>query len=96
MRRTLARFAVAVLIGGFTCLLLTIVYVIGKLYLSGRSIEPSWYDTAGGAVVFVGALASFGFVLWLGLRRKPGGEPRRFASGEPRQPASGEPRRFER
>ena len=83
MRRALATFAVSVFVGGFTCLVLLIGYVIGKLYLSGHSREPSWYDTAATAVVFGGALAAFGFMLWLGLRRKPAA-PRRPAGGEPR------------
>ena len=95
MRRALATFAVSVFVGGFTCLVLLSAYVIGKLYLSGHSKEPPWYDTAASAVVFGGALAAFGFMLWLGLRRKRA-VPRPSASGEPRQFASGEPRRPER
>jgi len=86
MKRALATFAASAFVGAFTCLVLLIVYVIGKLYLSGHSMEPPWYDTAASAVVFGGALAAFGFMLWLGLRRNPAAAPRQRASGELRRP----------
>lgn len=64
IRRYLAATAVGVMVGGFTLLVLLIGYVIGKLYLAGHMIEPSWYDTAAGAFVFGGALAAFGLAFW--------------------------------
>ena len=42
--------------GAFAGLCLLLLYVIGKLYLSGHSIEPPWYDTVASICVFGGAL----------------------------------------
>jgi len=56
--RTITLAAWAVLVGGGATIVLLIGYVIGKLYLAGHSIEPSWYDAAGSTVVFGGGLVT--------------------------------------
>jgi hypothetical protein len=59
--RLLAIAGTACVVGASTTFFLLIAYVIGKLYLSGHSIEPKWYDTAGSFVVFGGGfLAAIG------------------------------------
>jgi hypothetical protein len=55
--RLLAVAGTSCVAGAATTFFLLITYVIGKLYLSGHSIEPKWYDTAGSFVVFGGGLA---------------------------------------
>jgi len=55
--RSLAIAGTACVIGAATTFFLLIAYVIAKLYLSGHSIEPKWYDTVGSFVVFGGGLA---------------------------------------
>jgi ammonia channel protein AmtB len=76
--RTIALLLGSLTVGAGVTLVLLIAYVIVKLYLAGHVMEPSWYDTAGSAVVFGGGLAAAIAAFVLGKRAtgtRPGEGP---------------------
>jgi len=73
--RTLALVGTACATGIGATIVLLIGYVIGKLYLSGHSIEPKWYDTVGSFIVFGGGLAAAIAAFILGRRALDGTRP---------------------
>ena len=85
--RTLAVVGTSCVAGAATTFFLLIAYVIGKLYLSGHSIEPKWYDTAGSFVVFGGGLVVAIGTFVVGMRALVSKRTEESAAGDTIRPA---------
>jgi len=70
MRRVLVSLAVAAGVGLGLAVALAIAYAIVKIYLSGHSLEPAWFDSVAssiwGILVLGGGAAAF-LLTWRSL-----------------------------